>query len=293
MATNTLAGVNLTRIAQLTLDTLVTMPIPFSAFTTDFSSDAVPTGNAITTRFPGSVTVQNFANSKATANSSTTARTIELDNYVGVSLGFTDTEMSFSDIKLMDMYIRPTLSGLFENAFADIMALVTASNFSQNTVITAANFTATNVANLSANLTSAKVPTAPRSIIVPPTYALTLKTDPAVQASYAYGSPEAIRTGNIPNVYGFNIFEFNGTIPNNSENLAGIALAPQALIMAARQPALPRNWYGEVTSVTDPRSGLTIQMRDYYDGTEQRTEWCFIYGTQLGVTGNLWRIRSA
>ena len=56
---------------------------------------------------------------------------------------------------------------------------------------------------------------------------------------------------------------------------------------------MPRNWYGEVRNITDPASGLTIQFRDYYDGTSQRTEWCFIYGAQIGNPGNLLRILSA
>lgn len=294
MATNSLSGVNATRISQLTLEALQTTVLPFSAFTTNFSSDVATRGEAVTTRYVTNPSVQNFADSaRASTNSATTARTITLDKYVGVDIGFTDTEMSFTDVQLMEMYIRPAIVALFENVMANTLSLVTNANFTTNTVITAANFTAANVASLAQSMNEAKVPLGDRHIILPPSYAVTAKTDTSIQAAYAYGSPEAIRTGRLPDVYGFQMHEWNGTIPTNSENLAAVALAPQGLLLAARAPAMPRNWNGQVTNVTDPASGLTIQFRDFYDDVEQRTQFCIIYGTQIGVPGNVHRILSA
>lgn len=293
MATNTLNGVNATRISQLTLEALQTTVLPFSAFSTNFSSDIAAAGSAVTTRYVTNPTVQNFADpARASTNSATTARTITLDKYVGVDIGFTDTEMSFTDVQLMEMYIRPAIVALFENVMANTLSLVTAANFSSNSVITAANFTAANVAGLAQTLNEAKVPM-DRHIILPPSYAVTAKKDTSIQAAYAYGSPEAIRTGRLPDVYGFQMHEWNGTIPTNSENLAAIALAPQALLLAARAPVTPRNWAGQVSNITDPESGLTIQFRDFYDDVEQRTQFCLIYGTQIGNPANLHRIKSA
>jgi hypothetical protein len=294
MATNTLNGVNATKISGLTIEAMQTYLLPiFGAFTADFSSDIASSGEAVTTRYVTNPTVQDFSAVRSAQNSVTTARTITLDRYVGVDIGFSDTEESFSEIDLMNMYIIPAITALGENVTTNVFSRVTASSFTQNTVITAANFTAANIATLAQNLNTAKVPLAPRHIVIPPSYAVTAKRDVSIQAAYAYGSPEAIRTGRLPDVYGFQIHEYNGTIPNNSENLAGIATAPQGLLLATRQPKLPRNWAGSVTSITEPRSGLTIQMRDFYDNQEQRTQFCLIYGTQIGNPANLWRIRSS
>lgn len=293
MATNTLGGVNLTRISQLTLDSLKTMPIPLRAFTTDFSPDVAQSGNAVTTRFVTNPTATDFASAKTTSNSTTTARTITLNKYSGVSIGFTDEQMSYTDVKLMDMFIRPALVALFEDVMANVQARITAANFATNTVITAANFTAANVAGLNQTMNTAKILSSPRSLIIAPDYANTLKKDTALQAAYAYGNNAVITTGQLPPVYGFTPYEFNGTIPNNSENLTGYALHPQALIIAARPPVMPRNWFGQVANITEPDSGLTVQFRDFYDGTEQVTQFCLLYGTGLGVTSNLIRIKSA
>ncbi len=287
---NTLGGVNLNRISQLTLDSLKTLPIPLNSFTQDFSADAVPTGNAITTRFVTNPTAANFLSSKAAVDQTTTSRVITLNNYIGVSIGFTDTEMSFSDVKLQEMFIQPALVAMFENVYATVTALINIANFPQNVVYAAANFTAANVADIASKLTTAKVPMLNRHLTIPPTYAKTLKTDTAIQASYAYGDPTAIRTGMVPRVYGFDVHEYNGTIPTNSENLFAYACNPQALCLATRVPVLPRNWYGQVTNITEPNSGLTVQFRDFYDNTQQITQFCLIFGTQLGVVNNLYRI---
>jgi hypothetical protein len=294
MATNTLTGVNATKIAGLTIEAMQTYLLPiFGAFTTDFSSGIAQSGEAVTTRYVTNPTVKDFSAARSADNSVTTARTITLNRYIGVDIGFSDTEESFSEIDLMNMFIIPAITAIGENVITNCFERVTVANFAQNTVITAANFTAANIAGLAQSLNTAKVPLAPRHIVIPPTYAVTAKKDTSIQAAYAYGSPEAIRTGRLPDVYGFQMHEYNGTIPNNSQNLAGIATAPQGLLLATRQPKLPRNWAGAVTSITEPRSGLTIQMRDFYDDQEQRTQFCLIYGSQIGNPANLWRITSA
>lgn len=286
---NALNGVFMTRISQLTLDALLTAPLPVTSFWTDFSSDVSTYGNAVTTRYPNALTTANFASAKTAIDSNTVARTITLDKYIGVPVQFTDTEMSFSDVRLLDMFVKPAITALFENVMATQLALVTVASFASNNVIASGDFTAANVARISRIQTANKVPLGNRHLIIPPTYAETLKKDSSVQAAYAYGPGNTIRTGQIPEVYGYQVHEWNGTIPTTN-NLAAIAFAPQALLLAVRPPVLPRNWYGEVRNITDPSTGLTIQFRDYYDGTQQRTEWCFIYGCQIGNSGNLTRI---
>lgn len=286
---NALNGVFMTRLSKLTLDALLTAPLPIMNFWTNFSSDITDYGNAVTTRYPNALVAQNFLANKNSIDSNTVARTITLDKYIGVPVAFTDTEVSFSDFQLTEMFVKPALTTLFENVMATQLALVTVANFSSNNVCLAADFTAANVARIARIQTAAKVPLDNRHMIISPTYAETLKKDTAVQASYAYGEGNTIRTGKIPKVYNYDIHEWNGTIPTTN-NLAAIAFVPQALLLAVRPPALPRNWYGEVRNVTMPETGLTVQIRDYYDGVSQRTEWCFIYGCQIGNPGGLTRI---
>jgi hypothetical protein len=110
------------------------------------------------------------------------------------------------------------------------LALVTVANFSSNNVCLAADFTAANVARIARIQTAAKVPLSNRHLLINPTYAETLKKDTSVQAAYAYGPGNTIREGNIPRVYGYDVHEWNGTIPTTN-NLAAIAFVPQSLIL--------------------------------------------------------------
>jgi hypothetical protein len=286
---NALNGVFMTRISKLTLDALLTTPLPITSFWTDFSADVADYGNAVTTRYPNALTAQNFASTKNAIDSNTVARTITLNQYIGVPVQFTDAEMSFSDIKLVDMFVKPAITALFENVMATALAMVTVANYASNNICLAADFTAANVARIARIQTVAKVPLGNRHLLINPLYAETLKKDTSVQAAYAYGPGNTIRDGRIPKVYDYTVHEWNGTIPTTN-NLQAIAYVPQSILLAVRPPVQPRNWYGEVRNITDPTTGLTIQFRDYYDGNQQRTEWCFFYGTQIGNPGGLTRI---
>jgi hypothetical protein len=260
--------------------------------TTNLSADIASAGDAVVTRYITNPVTQDFNANKNVGNSTLTSRTTTLFHYVGVSLGFTDRERSLSDIDLRRLFIQPAINALWQNVFTNVGSLILNASFS-NVVYTSAQFSAANVANIAQTMTTANVMQDNRSLIIKPTYAQTLKTDSGVQASYAYGNNLAITTGKVPRVFGFDVIETSMSIPTNNENLQGWACTPQALILATRVPALPENWAGAALNVTDPESGLTVQLRDYYDGTTQRTEVCMIYGAQIGVTGNLLAIRSA
>lgn len=292
---NTLAGVNLDRIASLTLDTLVPTAIPLSAFTTDFSDDVKPHGESVTTRFATAPTTQDFASNRTAQNAVTTARKITLNNYRGVPLEFTDLERTYTDQDLIDLFIGPSISALVDYMIAEALGLVTNANFAAKLTSTAGDFDSDDVADLAEALDTAKVPAAPRTLLIKPTYKSSLVKDGAIHDTSSYGSSEPIRENRIPRLHGFNVISYNGTIPGNSENLVGIATHAQAIIIAARGVAHPPSgtWFGNIRDVIEPKSGLTIQIREYYDNTNLRYEFSVLFGVQLGVTGNLKRIVSA
>ena len=66
MASNTLGGINPTRISQLSLDVLKTVGVPLRAFTTDLTDDVAVSGDVVTTRFATVPSTQDFDSSKAT-----------------------------------------------------------------------------------------------------------------------------------------------------------------------------------------------------------------------------------
>lgn len=296
MATNTLNGVNLTAIAQETLDTLVDLMFPLNAFTTDFSTEIAVEGSAVTTRFAtqptsGSLSTGYAANAQ---NAVTTSRTITLGDVKGLCLEFTDAEWSKSSINLYDIFIAPGANAIADDMLDDAMALITNANYTAKLTTTAANFDADDVADLAEDLTTAKVPKMGRGLFLSPTYYAALAKDNSIQQAYAYGGSEAIRDNRVPRVHGFDVYEATN-IPGNSENLTGFASHRQALIVAARTPATPADFPGEVVNVTEPQSGFTLQLRRWYsaDDGKYRLSMGAIWGVQQGVVANLKRIVSA
>lgn len=293
MAANTIGGVNLAQIAQRSLDALVTEAIPLSAVTTDFSEEIKNEGDSVTTRVPTQPVTKSASAARSSDNSTLTAKTITLNQFRMFDIGFNDLEITKSHVKLRDLFIQPGVVALIEDCMAQIFALVTNANFAQNVVLGSAAYDADACANLAQLLTTAKVPKFARAAVVKPTYYQTLVSDNAIQQVFSSGSDGAIRDNRTGRVHKIDQYEYNGTIPDNGENLAGFVAGPQAIIMAARQPATPEQWYGLVENVVEPVSGLPIQFRYHYDGTEHRLQAFILYGVAVGVAGNLYRIKSA
>lgn len=290
---NTLNGLNIDRIAELTLDALLTELFPISAFATDFSDEVVQNGQSITTRIPVQPTVQDMSASKAPGNNQTNSVKVDLNKFKGVVLGFTDLERTYTDHDLINIFIKPAVVAIFEDVLASAFALVLNANYPTNRVFASTAFDADAAATVAGDLDTNKVPRTPRSLIIPPSYNTNLVKDNSIQAALNYGSSDAIRTNNIPVIHGMNVIKTAATIPANAENLGAIALHPSAMAIAARGVALPEAWYGEVRNVTDPATGLTIQIRKYYNGTQLVWEVAILYGVKQAQANSLVRIKTA
>ena len=292
---NTLGGVNLAAIAQQSLSALLPkLPMMRALMAADFSADVATQGESVTTRVATATTAQDFTSTPADQDATTTAKTITLSNYKGTRIGFTDSEWSKSSINLNDVFIQPAVNGIANAIVDSALALVTNANYGGAAFTGAAStFDADEVADLAATLTAANVAADGRYLLVGPTYFANLAKDAAVQAAYAYGSPDVIRENRIPRVHGFSVHEYTD-IPANSEHLVGVAGTKQGLLVATRLPAIPANFPGEVEVVTDPESGFSLQFRRWYsaDDRKHRMEVGVIYGVAVGVAGNIKRLVS-
>tara|TARA_Y100001963_G_scaffold127141_1_gene180301 strand:+ start:114 stop:995 length:882 start_codon:yes stop_codon:yes gene_type:complete len=291
---NTLGGINLAQIAQQTLETLsAEMPV-VSAFTTDFSSDVADVGESVSTRVASAVSAGDATSGYSATDVTSTAKTITLNKHKHFTAAFTDLEIAKGGMDMLERtFVQPAVHSVVNAMMDDLLALVVNATYSNNTVVTAANFGADDVATLAGDLTTLNVPRGGRAMVIKPAYYAALAKDNAIQASYAFGNPGAIQDNNIPRVHGFDVLEYSD-IPANSENLEGFVCGKEALIIAGRQPALPENWAGSVESVQDPDTGITLQLRNWYEGKDgaQYITATLIYGVAAG-TDSLKRILSA
>lgn len=295
MSTNTLGGINLAKIAQETLLSLEPQMFILNAFHKDFSSDIVRSGESVATRVPTSMTAVDVSAGYTAANVTSTAKTITLNQEFGFPMAFKDSEVSKAgDINfLKSVFIMPAVAAVLRKMVSTGLALVTNANYSQNVVMTTANTTYSNVVDLYTNLDLANaLPN--RSLLISPSAGGTLKKDTLIASMVGGGNQELVAMGNLGPVAGFNTFTYTN-IPSNSENLIGIACAPQAILMAARQPAVDSSFPGEVENVIEPVTGLPLQFRKFYSVLEKSTYITVeaFWGVAVGVPGNLYRIKSA
>ena len=286
---NTLNGTFLAQIAQDTLDYLSYEFHPLAAFTRDFNEDIKDRGESVTTRVASSVTAQDLSSGYSSTDVTSTAKTVSLNTHYGFVYGFSDAEVSKAgDSKwLENVFMAPALEAVHNKIMDDLLALATNASFGSSEVITAANFDADEVADLAADFSGNKIPKNERSLILPPSYFGSIQKDSIIQDSSSLGSSEAIREHAARRVHGFNLYEYSD-IPNNSENLAAIALHPSALIMAARQVATPNDPGLLVENVTTD-IGLPLQFRHWYspnDG-EYKISLGVLYGVAIGNSGAL------
>jgi len=291
---NTLNGINLSQIAAYTLETLsAEMPV-VSAFTTDFSSDVADVGESVSTRVASAVSAGDATSGYSATDVTSTAKTITLNKHKHFTAKFTDLEIAKGGLDLLERtFVRPAVHSVVNAMMDDLLALVVNATYSNKSTVTAANFGADDVAGLAGDLTTLNVPRSGRAMVIKPAYYAALAKDNAIQASYAFGNPGAIQDNNIPRVHGFDVLEYSD-IPANSENLEGFVCGKEALIIAGRQPALPENWAGSTESVQDPDTGITLQLRNWYEGKDgaQYITATLIYGVASG-TDSLKRIVSA
>lgn len=278
-------GINLAQIAQQTLETLSAETPMLKAFTTDFSSDVANVGESVTTRVAAAVTAVSATSGYSGATQTSVAHTITLGNHIHYTAKFTDLEISKGGMSMLERtFVRPAVHAVVTKMVGDLLDLVVNANFAQKTAdIAVSALAADDIAALAGDLTTLNVPRSNRSLVVNPGYYATLAKDASIQAAYAYGGSEAIRNNMIPRVHGFDVYEYSG-LDNNSEDLGGFVCGPEALLLATRQPSIPENWSGALESVQDPETGLTIQLRNFYDGLTgaQYITATLIYGVAVG-----------
>lgn len=296
---NTLGGINLAQIAQQSLDVLLPKLVPLSVVTTDFSSDVASAGASVATRIPTALTGVSNIETLGWAGSAeavtTTAKTVTLGDLEGFVIGFTDTEWSKSSINLHDLFIRPGVSLVAKKMQDKLFALFKNANYANKVTVTAAAFDSDDVADIAEDATLLNWPDMDRAMVLAPSYFTALTKDASIKAAYAYGTSAVIQNRQIPAVAGFAPIVEAPALPTNDENLYGIALNKQSACIAARVPAVPSNFPGEVMNVTDPDSGFTMQMRKWYsaDNGKYYLGMGFLGGAAVGNGSAAIRIVSA
>jgi hypothetical protein len=284
-----LGGINLQVIAQDSLTTLLAQFPLVNKFTTDFGGDILQRGESVTTRIAEGVAATDIgANGYSRSDVKSNAKTVTLDKHKGFVMGFSDGEVAKGGYDVLRRtFIRPAAHAVVKAVMDDVFGLVSLTGTGTFTATgyngTVAAFDADAVADISQALTDANVPMAGRTLIVRPALYTSLAKDNSIQAQYASGTNAPLTENLLPRIHGFEVNQYTA-LPAAVANLKGIAVSPEAILIAARLPATPTNWYGNVAVATDAESGLSIQVREWYDGDsgEQKLSMSILYGVSIG-----------
>ena len=289
------ATVNAPLIAQTALTTLLaTFPL-LNQIATDFSDQAVKFNQDIITHIVQPTVAHDFnpATGYVPDDQAQVDVKVKIDNHAYAGYAITDVERSTSVIDLNQRYADKVAYALGRKVCDDLFALIVTANFPNQTVIAQEGFGRDTVVDIGTKLNKRFIPSMGRFIFVNSDYYNALQKDEALYKAYiAPQVADVVVTGTLPNVNGFTITEYSA-LPDNGQRLMGVAGIREGLIMAARVPDTPEfTGDTQIDVVTDKRTGLSVQVRDRYDGRLGRQEVSFtlMYGFATGNAPVLERI---
>lgn len=292
---NSNATVNAPLIAQTALTTLLAKFPLLGQIATDFSGDSVKFNQDIVTHIVTPTVAQDFdpATGYVPDDQAQVDVKVKIDKHAYAGYAITDVERSTSEIDLNQRYADKVAYALGRKVCDDLFALIKNANFPNNTSVAEADFGRNTVVDIGTKLNKRFIPDMGRFMFVNSDYYNALQKDEALYKAYiAPQVADVVVTGVLPNVNGFTVIEYSA-LPENGERLVGFAGIREGLIMAARVPDVPE-FTGDttITVVTDDRTGLSIQVRDRYDGRlgRQEVSYTLMYGFAPGNKPVLERI---
>jgi ATP-dependent Clp endopeptidase proteolytic subunit ClpP len=231
-------------------------------------------------------------------NTSTDSRKVTLDKrkYQGVS--WTSSELRRQPYLNIEMLALLKAQKLAVDVWTDVLSAVTVANFGASVIaVPAAAWTSDTAADAKLYADQAQWPEVGRSLIVNSTIENALLKDTAIKGSLNYGGSEAIRQGNVPQIFGFDFYS-NPNVPSNSENLLGMLVFKSAILFA-QAPIAPTEEVANLLTryevVVDPDAGCSCEYRLWGDAdkdTSREVIECN-YGYIKGEAAALKRITSA
>lgn len=297
---NTLGTTNATVIAQRALEQLIAM-LPFLRnIATDHSDEGARFGETIIVHEVAAAQAVNFnpAVGYVPAARAQVDIPVALNQHIHHTYGVSAQEASSSRVDLIE---RLALTGAYSigaSLISHLLGVVTAENFPHASVVALGgdgdgfDWAETTKVNLA--LDDRDVAPFGRFMLLSPAYYASLSMDKVMLTVLLQAGSEAVKSGVLPDVNGFNVSKYN--IFPSDESLVGIAGTRTALALATRLPDDPGQGASncQITTATEPQTGLSVQVREWYEPTpaEFRRSYTLMFGVGKGQTDCLQRIVS-
>ena len=289
---NGLLGLSLTVIAEQSLPVLQKRLAPLALFTTDFSSEVATMGSAVSTRIPDQLVAQDY--SRATGYNalaaSSSAVTITLNKHKHFTIGFDDSEVGNIGLPLLQsVFIEPAINSILNAVQNDVLTILTSSLYPSTYSASYASFGFSGLVNGQKTL-DASGSNSPRGALLGTNLYYDLLDD--IKGVYSTGA-DALRRGEVGMIANVG----TALVPSTffaGTGLAGFIGGKDAVAMAARLPGVPASPFITIANITDPISGFTVQLRQWYSPDEGmwKLSAVAIYGVVMGNPSSGVRILS-
>jgi hypothetical protein len=265
---NTLAGA---KVVQEVLATLLVQFPAIAQITKDFTGGSAKLNQAVNSRVVVPRAAVAFV--AGTGYVETDATTIDvpvtISSHIHATFAVTDLEQSSTDRNLRQELVTTNAHALGSKIMTDLFGTVLTATYPLEYESSAANFDRTDIRKVRTALNKQFAPDIPgsRFMVLNSDFAEGPSLDTVVVANPNGSNQGAIASGQLPQIDNFNISEY-ASLPENGEQLCGIAGNKEAIIMASRVPEVPADPSevpGKIMNVTEPNTGLTVQLRRYYD----------------------------
>lgn len=289
---NTLGSVSNGKvIAQRALELLTENYNWISAGVSDFSDATARKGDSITTHI---VSIQSASDYSTTAgyvpaDVTQTDVTVTLNQFKHTTYAVNDDERTSSNINLINRFAEQAAHALGKAMVDSVLGLVT-THYASTLTVAADATTFRSIVSAGLALDNNKVPVGGRFAVLSPGNYASLLNDANIVAN-AQRSGDVVASGQIGTVAGISVYGYNGLAAGVSK---GFVAQREALVVATRLPAIPDgvSLPGNVEVVTEPKSGLSLQVAEHYNfrlGSHERS-YRILYGVGRGQTSSLVRI---
>lgn len=285
---NSLINLNHTLLAEKVLQAFVQQMVALRAFSLSLSEANVARGDKVKVPFVGASSgALDFNGSYVVQDADAEGVDVTINKRKYVSWGLTTEDLANQPQLNLDMFAMQKGHALAKSVFQDILSVVTAANFG-NTVadkitVAAGSFDVDDTVDLRTMCQAAGWPNVMRSLLLDSTYIGNLLKEDALQSADKANSDAALREGSIGRVSGFDTFD-TPLIPENGESLKGMAVFPDAILVASRVLIPEDQDIVSIETFTDPYTGATLVMREWFDpdtDTKKRVIE-FNYGYRVG-----------
>lgn len=281
-------NLNLARLANSALQGFVRELLPLNVFSTSFSPEAVGRlrGNVVLVPLVGGLVATTFGGTYAITTFAKSVVTVTINRHKIVPIGQTDLDAANNSDSSLESFGFQQGAALAQAVMEDVLTLVTTANFTSVGTTTAANLDLVQLRAARLALNVANAPKSPRFALIDAVGMDALLNVTNFVQAQMFADNQVLKEGRIMRALGLDFYELNSSFVS-AASVNGFIGHGSAIAVAMRYLEPQRaDEYDQAQAYSDPATGATIGLRDFYDPATGTRYVCIEcnYGYSAGIT---------